>query len=294
MASRALVSASLVLGLLLPSACATTNSARGSIHYADEARQAYERALLLYQDEAYEEATEAFRVVRRDYNLSRWGSLAELRLADIDFKQERYAEALGSFRAWLRYHPTQPEAAYAHFMIARCYYSQIPDDWLLVPGPQERDLSSVHDAERSLARFVHDYPDSHEVTEANTMLRAARALLARHEVYVAGFYASRDHFDAAISRLLGVVQNFEGSGEDIPALLQLGEVYLRTGRRPEARGAFEALVRGHANTDPGRAASRYLTQIGPGPSVEVGANTDREPPPPPPPEENSSSTTTGN
>lgn len=273
----------LTLALCAGVGCATTGATHGAIHYTDEAQQAYERAKALYDDDSFEEAAEAFRVVRREYSLSRWGYLAELRLADIDFKQERFAEALGGFRAWLRYHASQPEASYARFMVARCYYSQMPDDWLLVPGSEERDLSSVHDAEESLTRFLRDYPDAPETAEARTMLRTARTMLARHEVYVARFYASRERYDAAISRLLGVVQNFSGTDEEVSALLQLGEVYLRTSHRDQARGAFDALVRDHGDTDAGRAARRYLAQIGPGTSVPVGEGVDREPPPPAPP-----------
>src|SRR5579883_908277 len=88
-----------------------------AMHYAEEAQQRYEHGMQLMRDEQWAEATEAFRGVRREYGLSRWGWLAELRIADIDFKQDKFAEALSGYRNWVRYHPTQPDAVYAHFMI---------------------------------------------------------------------------------------------------------------------------------------------------------------------------------
>ena len=148
------------------SACAGTQSARGSLHYSDEAQAAYKRGMDRFRDEEWPEATEAFRAVQREYSASRYATLAELRLADVMFRQETYTEALAAYRAWLRYHPSSDESVHAHFMIAHCYVKQMPDDWLLVPPSFERDLSSVHDAEGALSRFIRDYPEVSQLVEA--------------------------------------------------------------------------------------------------------------------------------
>jgi outer membrane protein assembly factor BamD len=225
--------------------------------------------MTLFEAEEWPEATDAFRAIKREYGLSRAGSLAELRLADIDFRQEKWAEALQGFRAWIRYHGGQPEAAYARFMIARCYVEQVPEDWLLVPSSAERDQSTVHDAEGALARFLQQHPRATEAAEARVLLRRMRLLMARHELYVADFYASRNRWNAAVSRLLGVVENYEDVGVVPEALLSLGEVYLRAGRVPEARGAFEELVSAHGRSRQAAAARTYLARAGRGASIPV-------------------------
>jgi outer membrane protein assembly factor BamD len=255
----------LLLGALASalSGCATAPPpSPGTTRYTDEAETRYAAAMQLYEAESWPEATEAFRAVRQDYSVSRFAVLAELRLADIDFKQERYAEALSAYRAWLRYHASQSEAPYARFMIARCHYAQMPDDWLLVPASWERDQSSVHDAMTSLERYVRDYPEARDTPEARRMLRHTRELLARHEMYVADFYASRDRYNASVSRLLGVLRNYRDSGMEPQALLQLGEIYLRMGRRGEARGAFERLIEAHADSAEVQAARAHLGRLG--------------------------------
>lgn len=248
-------------------ACAGTQAPRAALHYSDEAHAAYERAMERFRDEEWPEATEAFRAVQHDYSASRYASLAELRLADVLFRQETYTEALAAYRAWLRYHPSSDESVHAHFMIARCYVGQMPDDWFLVPPSYERDLSSVHDAEGALARFIRDYPEAAELAEARRLLGQVRLLLARHEFYVAEFYVTRERYPAAINRLLGVIGNFEGSGLEPRALLELGELYLRTDRQPEARGAFQALLEAWPRSPQVEAARRYLARVGPGASV---------------------------
>ncbi len=248
-------------------ACAGTQSPRAALHYSDEAHAAYEHAMDRFRDEEWPEATEAFRAVQHDFSASRYASMSELRLADILFRQETYTEALAAYRAWLRYHPSSDESVHAHFMIARCYVAQMPDDWFLVPPSFERDLSSVHDAEGALARFIRDYPEATELPEARRLLGEVRLLLARHELYVAEFYVTRERYPAAITRLLGIIGNYEGSGLEARALLQLGELYLRTDQRPEARGAFQAVLETHARSPEVEAARRYLTLVGPGTTV---------------------------
>lgn len=253
-------------------ACASTQQPRSAMRYADEARQAYESAMERFRDEEWPEAQELFEAVKRDYSSSRWGWMAELRLADVAFHQERYSDALSAYRSWIRYHPTQTEVAHAQFMIAKCYVAQMPDDWLLVPPSYERDLSSARDAESALARFIRDHEDSDHVAEARRLHRQVRETLANHELYVANFYASRDRWNAAIHRLLGVIANFEGSGREPRALVQLGEIYLRTGHQPEARGAFQQVVEEHPRTPEAEAARSFLARVGAGPTVPVDAS----------------------
>ncbi len=253
-------------------ACATTGATAAGGPAAQpttEAERRYEAAMVLFRDESWPEAIEAFRAVQRSYATSRQATLAELRLADIEFKQERFAEALSAFRSWLRYHPTHNDAAYARFMIARCHVEQMPEDWFLTPPSWERDLSSARDAETALARFVRDHSDSPQAAEGRALLQRVRNILARHEVYVADFYASRERYNAAASRLLGVISRFTDSGLEARALLQLGEVYLRTGRSPEARGAFTMLRETYPATAEAEAGARHLARMGAGPSVPV-------------------------
>jgi len=249
--------------------CASTPRGAPGRTITDEAEARYEAAMVRLRDEEWPEAQEAFRTVRTEYSGSRWGWLAELRLADIEFRQERFTEALSQYRSWIRYHPTQREAVYAHFMIAKCYVSQMPEDWLLVPPSWERDMSSVHDAESALARFVRDYPEATETAEAQTLLGQVRLLLARHEMYVAEFYASRERWEAAIGRFRGAIATFEDANIRARALLQLGEVYLRTRRVAEARGTFAMLTTEYPARAETASARLHLARLGEGPVVEL-------------------------
>lgn len=263
------------------SACATTQTAARPAVIEDEAQARYEEAQARFRDEDWASAREIYREVRQQYGNTRWAALAELRLADVDFHEDHFTEALTAYRSWVRYHPSQREAAHARFMIAKCYVAQMPDDWFLVPASYERDLSSAHDAEAALRNFVRDHADADDIDEARRLLRQVRETLARHEMYVATFYASRDRYNAAIIRLQGVVQNFEGSGLESQALLELGEIYLRTHRRDEARGAFAHLVENFPRSAHVDAARRYLALLGQGPTVPFDGSGSEIPESPP-------------
>jgi outer membrane protein assembly factor BamD len=241
------------------------------LNYGDRAHSEYEAAMEQFDGGDLLGAAESFRRIRREYGLSRWAWLAELRLADTDFRTEKYAEAIQGYRSWIRYHPTQPEVDYAHYMIARSYFAQIPNDWVLVPASWERDQSSTHDAEDSLQRFVRDYEQSRYVTEARDYLRRTRELLARHEISVAEFYLGRNRPEAAIMRLQTVVETYADSGLEPEALLKMGEVYLLMGRRGEARATFNTIVTRFQRSSFVDAARRYLSFIGNVPATPPSA-----------------------
>lgn len=242
--------------------CAAART-RNNLSYADRARREYEAANELYTNGDLLDALERFQRVKRDYGLSRWGWLAELRVADIEVRQEHFTQAIAAYRTWLRYHPTQPEVSYAHFQIARCHYLQIPNDWFLIPASWERDDSTAHDALEEFQNFVRDYPDSEQAAEARTLLQRVRELLARQELHIGDFYRSRERWDAAASRYRTVLEEFQGSGLEAEALVRIGETFLAAGRRYEARENFEATVRNHGSSGWATSARNYLRHMGP-------------------------------
>ncbi len=234
---------------------------RSALNYADRARREYEAAFMLFDAGEWTDAQEAMQRVKREFGVSRWGWLAELRLADIDFRTEKYPEAVSSYRSWIRYHPTQPEVTYARFMIAKSHFQQIPQDWVMVPTAWERDLGTALDAQDSLRAFLRDNGRSEFAPEARRLLQQTRAVLARGEIHVAEFYLSRGQQDAAIARLRTVLESYSGSGLEPQALLKIGEVHLGQGRRREARDAFQSLLENFADSEFAPSARRYLAHL---------------------------------
>jgi outer membrane protein assembly factor BamD len=254
----------------LASGCAGAPS-RPNLRYAERAQRDYAAAMDSLNSGDFLEAEEKFRALRRQFGLSNWGWLAELRLADLEFRKENWAQAIQGYRSFVRYHPNHAEVPYANFMIAKCYFSEIPNEWFLVPESWQRDQSSARDAEEHLQRFLSDYADSQYASEGRELLRRTRELLARAEIHVAEFYLSHNRYEAAISRFQAVIDSFPGSGLEPEALLRIGEIYLQMGRRSDARAAFDTIVTRFPRSSYAIPARRYLQFIGPMPARPGGA-----------------------
>jgi outer membrane protein assembly factor BamD len=256
--------ASSLLGLLALSAACGGSSATGksTLDPNDDARTAYEKALLDFRRGDCLTAEPTFREIRREYPYSRFAALAELRVGDCQFKNEAYPEAIQTYRQFVRIRPSHKEIPYARFRIAEAYYNQIPGGWFMTPPSHERDQSAARDALIQLRRFVVDYPNDQRVPDAYKLMEKCMSMLAAHELYVARFYLKRDAYRGVISRLKGLLAAYPGSGVEPKALLMLGQVYLKTEEVDAARDALTELVQRFPETGEAKKAQGLLGKIG--------------------------------
>lgn len=244
------------------SAIGCAGTTKSGLNYGDKARQAYVSALDDFFDGECLQAEPAFRNVRRQYPYTRFAALAELRVADCNFKDAKYAEAIQAYEQFIRYRPSHVEVPYARFMVALSYYEQIPSDWLLSPPAYEREQRPTHDALRLLRRFIVDFPNDPLVGRAQRMAQDAIHLLAAHEMYVARFYLDGDHPLAAIGRLRTLITTYPTSGFEPEALLLLGETYLDLRDSDQAKRAFQEVSQRYPNSEYAKPAKRHLAELG--------------------------------
>jgi outer membrane protein assembly factor BamD len=253
---RPLLAAALAVALATGSLACEKPEAHTALSYTADAQRAYNEALKEFDDHNWIEAQALFREVKRKYHYSKYAKLAELRIADADFEQEKYAEAIREYRQFVHDHRSDPEeVAFARSKIAEAQYKQINESFLL-PTADERDQAIILDAFKELKGYVHDYPDAKESAKIKELLADVTARLMRHELYVARFYLQRDNFQAAVFRVQYAMRNFASppsakgpdaigvdSGLEAEALLLLGEVYLKMKKYPEAHESFDAILR---------------------------------------------------
>ena len=93
---RRILHGSLLLGALaLSAACGgSSGTGKSTLDPNDDARTAYEKALLDFRRGDCLSAEPTFRDIRREYPYSRFAALAELRVGDCQFKNEAYPEAI--------------------------------------------------------------------------------------------------------------------------------------------------------------------------------------------------------
>ncbi len=238
---------------------------KGSSLMADEdARGAYERALLDFRRGDCLGALPVFKEIRTEFPYSRFSALSELRIGDCQFKNEEYPEAISTFRQFVRIRPSHKEIPYARFKIAEAYYQQLPGGWFMTPPEHERDQSAARDALIQLRRFVVDFPEDPRVPEAQRLMEECMSMLAEHELYVARFYLKRDAYRGAAARLRGLLASYPGSGAEPEALLLLGRVYLQLEEVESARQTFDELVERFPETNEATKARGFLGRMAQG------------------------------
>jgi outer membrane protein assembly factor BamD len=245
----------------LASGCASTEGgARSALDYTDDARREYEAALEAYEDKNWELSDELFNEVKRKYAYSRYARLAELRLADANFQQEKFAEAISGYKEFVHDHPNDPEVPYARYRIAKGEYDSVSQS-VMLPPLEERDLASVNDALTTLRSYLADYPKSEHAEELRYMLDVVLGLLARHELYVARYYLAEGKFDAAIARCEYALRTFKSSGLEPEGMVLLGEIYLKQKRKKDAREVLTKLLELYPDSAFSVPARNFLAQL---------------------------------
>jgi len=259
---RSVVALLLALVGIVESGCeATLNSPiAASLTYTEDARKAYDEAMGSFRNKDWESARALLEELRKLFPQSRYARLAELRIADIDFAQEKFTEAIGSYRTFVTNHRNDREVEYARYRLAKALYFDV-DDTVFLPPAEERDQATAGEAYREIQSFLKQYPRSRYSRDAEYMLDVVTGRLVRHELYVARYYRRRDNFDAALARIDHATKTFPTSALFPEALVLRGETLMMMDRRAEAKQAFETVIKdyGAPFSEPAR---RFLDELG--------------------------------
>ena len=244
-----------------------------ALGYTEDAKRAYDAAMEEYKAHNWIEAQTLLREVKRKYSYSKYARMAELRLADADFEQEKYSDAIREYKDFIHAHRSDvDDVSYARSRMAESTYAEIPET-ALVGAAEERDQASVVDAYKELKGYLSDYPNTKESDHVRDLLGRVVARLVRHELYVARFYLGRDNYDAAVARIEYALHSYGLGGSavragvtadsdlDAEALLLLGQTYLKMHKWGDAREAFETIVRAHGESPIVVQARDYLQRL---------------------------------
>ncbi|MCA9538559.1 MAG: outer membrane protein assembly factor BamD [Myxococcales bacterium] len=226
--------------LLLTLGC---NKQQTDRSYAGTAKYRYELGMEALDDGNYIEAIQHFTLVKNKFTYSQYAALAELRIADAYFDQDKQIEAIDGYRTFVQRRPNHPDVPYALYRIGLSYYQQIPSGFFLFPPPFEKDQSATKDALRSFREYVDRFPQHEKVDEALGYILECRRLMADYELFVARFYLGQDRPVSARGRLETVMHDFE----DVPERWRDGmqlliETYRALDQDAEAREAARALI----------------------------------------------------
>jgi len=237
--------------------------------YAEQAEGAYQSAEKAFRAKDFLEAIRRYNIIRTKFPYSRFAKLADLRIADAYFEQEKYATAVEQYRNFTKLYPDHPKVTYAAWRVALSFYEQMPDDYWPLPPGYERDLARARDAEREVRYFMRRHPDTEYTEGARKKLLEIRRRLADHEFYVATFYLKQDNPRAAALRLTYLLQNYSGLGLDPNALFLLARAYLELKDVDKAVRALTDLIEVHPSHPLSSDAKRYMRRHGLAPAARA-------------------------
>lgn len=147
----------------------------------------------------YQIAIDKLRYIKNKFPYSKYAVDAQLRIADVYYLQESFAEAAASYEAFRELHPRHEKTPYAMFRAGKSYYMDLP-------GTIARDLSTAQKALDAYNDFLRKYPSTPEATEARKDVAEIRKLLAEKELYIGDFYFKRGFYDSAKPRYKKIIE----------------------------------------------------------------------------------------
>lgn len=134
---------------------------------------------------------------------------------------------------FIRFHPGNPNVAYAYYLKAICYYDQISD--------VNREQGETRRALEAFNQLVARFPDSKYAADARQKMVLARDNLAGKEMEVGRYYLNQKNYLSALNRFSAVVNNYNKTGYVEEALYRQTEIYTILGMSGEAARAYEVL-----------------------------------------------------
>lgn len=157
-----------------------------------------------YESGDYEGAKESFEKLRDWYPYSDYAKLAELKIADANYKLGNYEEAIFAYEEFENLHPRNDAIPYVVFMTGMCYFEQI--------DTPDRDQGSAQKALETFGRLLRDYANDPYAVKAQEHINVCLRSLARAELSIGRFYYKSKHYKAAMKRFKNVLTRYPDVG----------------------------------------------------------------------------------
>jgi len=221
------------------SACKSTVGTKAQYAADQPAGVLYNKGLAYMNKGNLKSAVKNFDEVDRQHPYSEEARKALIMSAFTSYRRAEYPATIETAQRYLTLFPGTPDAAYAQYLLAQCYFNQIPD--------VTRDQSKTQKALDAMQELITKYPDSEYVDDARKKILITRDQLAGKEMQVARYYLERREYIAAINRFKTVTTQYQDTREVEEALERLVEANLAMGLVGEAQA--DAALLGHNYPD---------------------------------------------
>jgi outer membrane protein assembly factor BamD len=175
----------------------------------------------------WSEAIDYFTEVERQHPYSEWSRRAILMQAYAHYQANQYEDAVADADRFVQLYPGSPNASYAFYLKAVCYFEQIMD--------VGRDQGSTRNALAALRDVAQRYPKSSYARDARVKIDMVNDQLAGKEMSIGRWYLRQGQPLAAIGRFRAVIDRYQTTSHTPEALYRLVEADLTLGLTDEAK-----------------------------------------------------------
>lgn len=181
---------------------------------------------------------------------------ARIAIADSHFAQNdeiHRAQATVEYQAFISLYPFSESAAYAQFQLGMIKFRRI--------RIASRDLTEARDAMKEFGKVVSEYPNSSYAEQAREKIKECRARLAEHELVIAEFYLKQKSYEAALTRLKTLLNEFPEFPEAGRVYYRMGECAEKLGKRDDAITYYQKAADATSSGEYGPRAKEKLKEL---------------------------------
>ena len=186
----------------------------------------FTQAMLMFDNQQYELATDKFKNIERIYPLSNEAIQSQIMQGFIKYIILDYDTAIFQFSRIINKYPSLKNIDYVYYMKALCYYEQIAHEGL---DGKFNDL-----ALENLNQVIQRFPDSKYAKDSFQKKILVKSNIAAKHMSIARFYQKEKKYTAALNRYQVVINSFQETKFAPEALYRVSEIYLSIGMKEES------------------------------------------------------------
>ena len=196
------------------------------INQKDEMISNYKEGLNLLEAQDYFAASKKFLEAEILFPQSKWASKSVLMASYSYYMQSYYSLAIENLKRYLVTYPMDKNRAYAHYLLAMCYYETIEGE--------KKDLAPLILSKKELNFIIENFPDTDYAYDARFKIDLINDILAAKEVYIGRHYIKKKKWIPAINRFKNVLKDYETTIHVEEAIHRLVEIYFKLGMEDES------------------------------------------------------------
>ncbi len=158
---------------------------------------------------------------------SDWAPKSAIMASYAYYQQDYYSEAIFNLERYMQVYPKDKRMAYAHFLLAMCYFETIVDE--------KKDLAPLLQAKKKFNYIIKNYPNTDFAIDSKFKINLINDIMASKEMYIGRHYIKKEKWIAAINRFKNILNDYDTTIYTEEAIHRLVEIHYHIGLLEESK-----------------------------------------------------------